>query len=559
MRKGDPARGPAAFLPGILGDCEVIKMPNIESILRDHVTLQIECLDRLYLNGYIPQLQTDGGLVGFLVGHRQQPIASPALLRQMTEAFVKAVETFAATHRIPFVPFERGQRKEDVAREHFSRFTADEGVVFIGVAQEKVTAFRSTTDKSRGSSHRPFFRFYRGAVYVKQFYFYILDRDFGPSFIKFSTYVPFTVRVWINGHEWAKRQLAHASIPFESLDNGFASVGDAQRAQAICDELDADAIDAFFRKWLARLPHPFTPEDRAAGVRYRLSILQMEMSRTEVFDRPVVGRQFFEEVIRENLDLGRPDRVQLIFDRRISRRTPGSFKTRVLTVGVQPTLRIEYKRSAIKQYLKEGRALRTETTINDTRDFGVGKDIHNLDHLRAIGRNANRRLLATQRLSQNCAVTQPTFERIVLPSKEDDGHRVPGLRFGDPRVMALLAALCHHLHVLDGFTNAMLRGLVAALQGLPPAEYSRGRMTYDLRRLRRKGLLLRIPHTNRYVLTPAGRRIALFFTKTYARVIRRGLARLDVHPPDAGDPLVKAWLTLDAALDTLVEDARLAA
>jgi len=536
-------------------------MPNIETILRDHVKLQIECIDRLYLNGYLPTLQTEGQMLHFLLSHRRQPVASPVLLAQMTQRFVGAMEAFAEHNGIPIVRFEKGQRKEYVARRRFARFHEAEGVVFIGVAQEKVTAFRSFREKRpRPGRSRPFFRFYRGAVFVKQFYVYILDRDFGPCFIKFSTYAPFNLRVWLNGHEWAKRQLERAHIPFESLDNGFLSVADAERAQEICDRLDAGRIDRWLRKWLRRLPHPLTPKDRAAGYRYQLSILQMEISRTEVFDRPLAGRQFFEEVIRDNLDLGRPDRVQLIFDRRINKRTPGSFRTRVLTAGVEPTLRISYKRSNIKQYFKEGRALRTETTINDTRDFGVGRSLCNFDHLRRIGRNANRRLLSVERLSHNCAVAPNTFERMILPTVDDEGHRAPGLRFGDPRVMALLAALAMHFHLPDGFSNRMLRGHVAALQGKSPADYGCRQMTYDLRRLRLKGIVQRIEGTHRYVVTPAGRRIALFFAKTHARVLRRGLARLDVGPPQgADDPLVTAWRRLDREIDRLVEEARMAA
>ncbi len=140
---------------------------------------------------------------------------------------------------------------------------------------------------------------------------------------------------------------------------------------------------------MARLPHPFTAKDRAAGYRYDVSILQSEFSLTQVLDRPLCGRVFFEEVIRENLDIGRPGQVQLIFQRRISKRTPGRFRTRVITEGVTPSLHIDYKHSRIKQYHKEGRALRTETTINDTRDFGIGKGLSNLPALRRLGFQAN--------------------------------------------------------------------------------------------------------------------------------------------------------------------------
>ena len=159
--------------------------------------------------------------------------------------------------------------------------------------------------------------------------------------------------------------------------------------QAICDRLGPEQIDALLRKWLAILPHPFSGEDRAAGYRYDLSILQAEFSLTQMLDKPVSGRVFFEQVIRDNLDIGRPDQVALIFDRRLMRRgpraTPGRFRTRVITQGVTPSLHVDYKHTRIKQYHKQRRALRTETTINDTTDFGIGKRLTNLPALREIG------------------------------------------------------------------------------------------------------------------------------------------------------------------------------
>ena len=172
----------------------------------------------------------------------------------------------------------------------------------------------------------------------------------------------------LNGNERAKRQAARAGIGFTPLDNGFAAVDDAAALQAICDSLGPAQIDALLRKWLARLPHPFSLADRAAGYRYDISILQAEFSLTQMLDKPVSGRIFFEQVIRDNLDLDRPDRISLIFGRSIYRgrknHTPGTFATRVVTDGVTPSLHVLYKHTQIKQYHKLGKALRTETTIN---------------------------------------------------------------------------------------------------------------------------------------------------------------------------------------------------
>ena len=220
-------------------------------------------------------------------------------------------------------------------------------------------------------------------------------------------------------------------IGFQALDNGILRCDHPQRLQAICDGLSAEKIDSLLRKWLRRLPHPYTSGDRRAGYRYQISILQAEFSLTQVLDRPVTGRVFFEQVIRENLDIGRPSQVQLIFDRRVSRRTPGRFRTRVITDGVVPSLHVDYRNTRIKQYHKQGRALRTETTINNTRDFGIGKRLHNLPALRQVGFQANRRLLDVQKVSHDCSIGEDALDQVVRPVTVE-GQRAAALKFGDP-------------------------------------------------------------------------------------------------------------------------------
>jgi hypothetical protein len=349
-------------------------------------------------------LQREKDVAWFFRAHRQQPFASSALMAPMSRRFVAALERYAQRHEIELVQFRPGERKDDVMAERLKRFDWAEGVVFIGKAQEKAPAFR--TVKRHDAQGRSWPWIVRSTAMVNQYYIYAVDRDFGPFFLKFSSYFPYNAKLCLNGHEYAKRQLARAGIAFEALDNGIQSCAEPERLQAICDGLSAAKIDALLRKWLRRLPHPFTADDRRAGYRYDISILQAEFSLTQVLDRPEHGRLFFEQVIGENLDLGRPDQVQLIFGRRVIRTTPGRFRTRVLTQGVTPSLHVDYKHSRIKQYHKEGRALRTETTINNAYDFKIGKRLANLPALRQIGFAANRRLLNLQRLSHDCMLAE---------------------------------------------------------------------------------------------------------------------------------------------------------
>lgn len=527
---------------------------TIRELLRDHVTLEIESIDRVYLNGYVPTLQTSGGLVYFLERHRGNLIASPALLGKSTRTFVEELEAFAKANHIPVVHFVPGQRKDDVAARYRRKFSKAEGIVFIGVSQEKQNAFKAKKEKH---GQRVRFQFSRQSVYVKTYYIYLQDQEFGPGFIKIGTYAPYPIKVCLNGHEWAKQQLRREGIAFEALDNGFLSCADPARLQAVCLLLGAEQVQAFFDKWSTKLPWPLTMADRQAGYRHRLSIWQMEVSRTHIFTRPVRGREFFEQVLRENLDLGRPDRVQVVFGRQVRRNTPSCFCTRVVQMGVQPSLLITYKHSSVKQYFKLNRGLRTEATINNPLDFGVGKDLSNWAYLRQLGAAMTLRLLDTERVSEDCLLSAESFARVSEATTTDTGQRAPGLRFGQPRVMALFAALSRFAPALNGFDNADVRETVQALLNVSPEEYTASQMSYDLRRLRLKGLIVRLDGSHHYILTTYGRKVAYLMTKLQHRIF--DIASVAVTTT-SGVPsgLAVAFQKLDAELDKLVANAQLA-
>jgi hypothetical protein len=530
---------------------------TVAEILRDHVTLEVEGIDRMYLNAVVPILQAERGVAWFFKECRGHSFPSSALMAPITRAFVDALERFALSEDLDVVTFERKQRKDDVAAEYRARFRGEEGFLFMGKAQERAPVFRTERRKNpqTGASYAWLFR---STAMVNQYYFYAMDRDFGPFFLKICSYFPYNAKLCINGHEYAKRQLERRHIPYEALDNGILSCEDPTALQRICDELSAEKIDALLRKWLRRLPHPFTAKDRAFGTRYALSILQVEFSLTQVLDQPLTGRVFFEEVIRENLDIGRPDQVQLIFERTIVRKgpraTPGRFRTRVITEGVYPSLHVDYKATRIKQYHKEGRALRTETTINNTRDFGIGKRLHNLPALREVGFKANRRLLDVQRISHDCSIGERGFHALQRPRLVGE-QRASALRFSDERVQALFHALVLFRLLPNGFSNRDLRERLEPLRG---RHLTPGGVTYDLRRLRLHGMIRRIPCSHRYEVTEGGLRYALFFTRSYDRMLRPGLALVLPDEAITNSSLRASFRQLENAMTSWVNQAKLA-
>jgi hypothetical protein len=480
---------------------------TVNDLLEGHVGLDIESMDRIYLNGYVPNLQVAGQVVSFMTAHLGYPIPSPAIMEKIGTAFRRSVREFANANHVPVVRFGKDDRKLDVMRRYLAAQAkaGRSGVAAIGVAQEYQNVFAASQREDRGDTGRQvWFSFYKADRPVTCFYFYLWDANFGPAFIKVCAYFPYPVKVWLNGHEWAKRQATHAGIGFTELSNGFATCEDPDGLQAICDRLGPGSITVFFERWMSILPLPLTPADRAAGYWWELSMRQIETSRTIVFDAPRRARAFFEALVADNLDIGRPDHVELIFtghSRRWGRppKVEPTYKTRIDTrdtIGI--TVNADYKHSRVKQYLKDGRALRIETVINSPDDLICKRRLQHLDELQTKARAVNARLLDTERVGQGCVLASPAFERVAQSTLTEDGRRSPALRFGDPRVMALLGALCVGLNAL-GFTNRSLRAQVSHLLGVA---YTVNQAGYDLGRLRSNGLIRRRPGTNTYDLTP---------------------------------------------------------
>jgi hypothetical protein len=532
----------------------VTSVVNINDVLDGHVVLDVACIDRLYLNAYCPILQV-GGQVERFCRYLGQPIASPAVIEKIGNRFRRDVDAFAKDHEIPMLHLAKPDRSrwDDRKLDHVHPYlmmaeaTGRFGVVAIVAAQEFQWVF-SATKKTKGKA--VWFDWSKAERRVSCYYFYVLDREFGPAFIKICTYFPYPTKIWLNGHEWAKRQAARAGITFKELANGFASCDDPVALQAICDRLRPADIQGFFDYWTDRIPTPFTAADRTAGYWWDLSMRQVEVSRTLVLDDPRRARSFFESLVADNIAIGRPDQVAMVFARQVHKTTKEPFIGRVFSPGTEVKMDFAYKHSRVKQYLKEGRALRIETVINKPWDLTIRSRLEHLPELVDKARQVNDRLLMIERAGQGCAIGSALFERIHQPYTRE-GQRSGAFRFGDTRAMALAGALCCVTHAVTGFTNKSLRGLVAGLLG---SDYSTNQMTYDLRRLRLHGLIERIPHTNTYRLTGEGLRVAVFYTKLQRRLLG---PLLEADKPPAPIEIRRALATIDKTITDYVINARL--
>ena len=487
-------------------------------VLSGHVSLEVRCIDRVLLTFRQPRLQYGQGIHGFFCYHRGNQFASSALMLPMTEHFAADIRHYIDTRGLDLVRFAKGQSKDQVAKEYLAGHDGGEQILFAGVAQEKARIWRTSRRRDAVTGKRyPWL--YQDQAMVNHWYFYGFDAGFGPFYVKFCGYFPFTGQIYFNGHEYAKRQCRKEGIAFTSLDNAFGTVSDAAAVQ------------------------------------------QIEFSTTMALDRPLNGRIFFGQLIRDNLDIGRPDKVNLVFGRTIRQRgksrTPGTFRTQVITAGTCPYIYLFYKKTQVKQYLKERRALRTETTLNQPRDLGIGKELTNLAAMAKAGYAANRRLLDAERISHDPAAGTAALEALTSPVITTTCTRVPGMRFPDPRVQALLAACCALALRPAGFTSRDLRQLLAPQLGKDPEDMTGGQISYDLRRLRAHQIIERIPHSRGYQLTADGLSTALFFTRLTRRVIIPALADLAGTSPPTGSPLCQADHAYKAAIADLARQASL--
>jgi hypothetical protein len=399
---------------------------TVGDVLDRHTLLQIDCVDRVYLTLSVPGLVAGGQVVSFLTAHEKNPIPSPALLERRGAAFRRAVASFAEANDIPVLSFagKRDKGRPGVLAESpwperkidkvmpLMRKAAATGrsqVVAIGVAQEYQRVFTGTKDQTPTGA--VWFSYNRTERRVTCYYFYVWDEGFGPAFIKICAYFPYPGKIWLNGHEWAKRQAAREGLSFRELSNGFASCEDPAALQEICDRLGPGHIRVFAERWRARLPLPFTSADRQAGYWQDISMRQVEVAKTIAFTAPRHARAFFEALAAGNLDIGRPDNMEIIFNRQVRCVTKGVFRTAAGRDNDGVVLNAFCRHSRIKTCLKDGRALRVETVINDACDIGVLRRIEHFGELTARARDINGRLMQAMRAGQDCVLASPAIER----------------------------------------------------------------------------------------------------------------------------------------------------
>jgi hypothetical protein len=514
------------------------------------------CFDRILLNGVIQVLQNPACVVGFLKEKRQAARVTPAYFRTISTDYHHFVQAFAEQRHVEVLMPPKGVRREEWVEPFYQQLQGQAGIAVILKARENA---RVAVSFPRQGDHVELLN-----RFVQQYYFYIQDRDFGRMFLRVCPYFPFSARLCLNGHEWLACRLRQEGIAFEQCANAFRSCADPARLQELSDQFSAADIEACGHRWLAQLVPFFTDRERRhQGFGYRLFVSQVEYCTNLIFEQRAALDRLHERLLDLNRSIGHPDKIALIFGRRITKHTDAGLKTQILDhdLGL-PVIRSESKSSSIKQYARDNLVLRTETTSYHTPDLGVNKGVEHLPELRETMAAANDRYLDVQQDVLETFVDRGQLERLRQPTVSTSGRRTPGLKLDDPRLLAVLQALtCFALLAGRGrFRTTDLHATAAEALGKTTETYTLGQPRYDLAKLRGKGLVERVGGTQSYRLPAEGYRIAVLYLKLFHRIyapltagIREPVPWDDRLPPECRASLDRVYVAVDHALTQLFE------
>jgi hypothetical protein len=482
---------------------------------KDSIRWHYRCFDRILLNGLIQPFQQPERVVGFFNTYRRLYPVSRQTLRGIAEQFQDWLKGWSGKRNIPILDAPQG-RRDDFVDPYFKRAKAD-SVVVILKAREPARIMTAIGDSQANRWHLQI-----ANRWVVQYNFYINDRQWGRMFVRICPYLPFSARVCLNQHHWLANRMRQEAIDFKQCANAFIRCAVPERLQELADALAPSDLLTCGQKWLARLTPFFTAAEREqAGCEHRLFFSQIEFCDNLIFQRRTALDKLGERLLDANRTIGRPNKITVIFGRRISKHYRGKLQTEIEDMNLpNPVIRSHYSNGFIKQYVRDHLILRTEAASNNVNDYKINKAVQNLPALRKALSAVNDNYLNVQQDILETFIDRGELRKLAEPTVTKAGKRIPGLKLDHPRQLALMHALVRFAHIAAGntFTTAEIHPHVIEALGCGPDGYTLASLRYDLSKLRAKGLVAKIANSRRYQLLPHGYSICLVFLKLFERV-----------------------------------------
>jgi len=494
------------------------------------IRARYRCFDRILLNGLIQPFQQPERVVGFFNFYRKLFPVSRKVLTGIADQFQNWVKNRSQKWGAPILDAPAGRRDEFI--EPYFNHAKPDHVVAIVKAREPARIMIAI-----GTAHENRWHLQMAQRWVVQYNFYINDTRWGRMFVRLCPYLPFSARVCLNQHPWLANRLREENIDFGKSSNAFLRCGNFERLQQLADSLTARDLLICGQKWLTAFTPFFQQQERKqAGCQHRLFFAQVEYCDNLIFHRRAALDALGERLLDANRTIGQPDKITVIFGRKITSRHRGKLQTEIEDMRLpNPVIRSHYANGFIKQYVRDHLMLRTETATNNVNDYGVKKAVENLPQLRHKLATINDSYQNIQQDILETFIDRGQLRQLAQPTVLPNGKRIPGLKLDHPRQLALMHALVRFANVAAGstFTTAEIHPYVVEAMGGPTSDYSLASLPYDLSKLRAKNLVNKLPHSRRYQLPPCGYSVCLVFLKLFERVyapLTSGLLR-----PLAGD------------------------
>jgi hypothetical protein len=525
---------------------------------QDNIRFRYRCFDRILLHGCIQSFVDGARAQGFFWTYRHIYPVSRDVLRGIATQYHHWVQNRSHQWKVEIVDEVRENRRDTFVKPYFQRAQPDQVVVILK-AREPAGIMTAIGDKKKNKWHLEIKR-----RWVDQYNFYLQDARWGPMFVRVCPYFPFSVRICLNQHYWLAQRLQEAGIGFTQTQNAFRRCQDPDVVQQLADSLSGHDLITCGNKWVSRLVPFFTAQERRqGGCWHRLFFAQVEYCDNLIFYRRAALDRLGERLLDTNRDIGKPNKLTVIFGRRINRRYHGKLQTEIedLHLG-NPVMRSYYKNGFAKHYVRDHDVLRFETASNDVKtDYGINKAVENLAPLREKLQGITERYQNVQQDILETFLDRGELRKLAEPTLRSNGKRIPGLKIDHPRQLALMHSLVRFSHVAaaDTFTTTEVHIEAAEALGVVPEKYSLSTVRYELSKLRAKGLVEKIPHSRRYRLLSNGYRICPLFLKLFDKIYAPLTAGL-LHPysgdrlllPERLSQLDRLYQAVKSAVDNLV-------
>src|SRR5947207_7848471 len=453
---------------------------------QDNIRLAYGCFDRLLLNGLIQPFQQPERVIGFFNTYREGKRVTRDLLHEIADQYKNWVTNRSRKWNAPILEAPEG-RRDDFMDPYFRRAKPDE-VVAILRAREPARILIANGNKKDDRWHLQL-----AQRWVIQYNFYIHDARWGRMFVCICACFPFSARVCLNQHHWLALRLREQGIGFRQCSNAFLSCSDPEALQKLADSLTARDLVQCGQKWLAYLTPFFTEKERKqAGCQHRLFFSQVEYCDNLIFRRRAALDQLGERLLDANRTIGQPNKLTLIFGRKITRQYRGKLQTVIEDMDLpNPVIRSHYGNGFVKQYVRDHVLLRTEPASNPVNDYGCKKAVENLPQRRERMSAVTDNYLDVQQDILETFIDRGQLRKLAAATVLPNGKRIPGLKLDHPRQLALMHSLVRFSHIAaqSTFTTSEIYADTVAALGVSEKDYRLASLRYDLSKLRAKGLV----------------------------------------------------------------------